>query len=320
MMSGAPDYPLQVRSERLAAAGVRLLLHRAGSGPPIVLLHGFPEHARSWQLQIPALVAAGFEVFAPDQRGYGGSDRPHRRDAYRLELLVADVAAIVAATGAPRAHIVGHDWGGVIAWTFAAVHPELTARLAILNAPHPAVYRRSLWRSAQLVKSWYAFLFLVPGLAERVLSAADFAAVRWMLTHGGGRGVRRSKGDIDETLVPLRRPGSLTAALNYYRANARPPRFPPPGLRIAAETLVIWGDHDPALSNRLLEGLSAQVRHLRVERLRGVGHWVQYEQPEIVNRLLVEFFRNGASGRPAREGPDEAPFAPRAHATEPRDG
>jgi epoxide hydrolase 4 len=295
MMVGGPDTPWHVRSERLPAAGLRLLVHRAGTGPPIILLHGFPEDARSWQRQIPALVSAGFEVLAPDQRGYGGSDRPTARDAYRLERLVADVAALVAATGAPRAHIVGHDWGGVIAWAFASVHPELTARLAILNAPHPEVYRKSLWRSGQLFKSWYAFLFLVPGLAERMLAAADFAAVRWMLSGGGGGGVSRSDADLEQAVAPLRVRGALTAALNYYRANARGAQFPPSGRRIETETIVLWGDDDQALSNRLLDGLDRHVRHLRVERLRGVGHWLQYQQPVIVNRLLVEFFTSGGT-------------------------
>lgn len=274
----------------IAIDGVTLHVRCVGAGDPVILLHGFPEHWRSWQHQLPALAGAGFEAWAPDLRGYNLSGRPLERSAYTLERLTADVAGLVHATGHPRAHIVGHDWGGVIAWAFAATYPDLTHRLAICNAPHPGLYPRTLRSPDQFVRSWYVSLFLVPGLAERLLSAFDFRPLRRMFTRGPATPGTFTAADVAAYVDAMRPPGALTAALEYYRANA--------GLRTAtsrtwpmvqAETLVIWGERDPALSLVQLEHLDTVARHVRVHRLPGVSHWVQNEAPAEVNRLLVEF-------------------------------
>jgi pimeloyl-ACP methyl ester carboxylesterase len=287
-----------LRHERIVTAdGVRLHLVRAGDGPLVVLLHGFPEFWYSWRHQIPALVEGGFSVAAPDLRGYNLSDRPASVGAYHLRHLVDDVAAVIRASGQQRAHVVGHDWGGIVAWTFAGVHPELVDKLVILNAPHMRTYLAAVRRSVrQALRSWYVLLFRVPGLAEWALSAGDYAAIRRMFQRFPARRAAFAREDVERYVEAIRRPGALTAALNYYRANGGGD-----GIRLArsartdAETLVIWGEDDPALGLETLEGLDRVAPRVRVHRLPGVSHWVQSEAPEAVNRALLAFLHDGAA-------------------------
>src|SRR5205814_3804374 len=145
---------------------MKLNVIESGSGPLVVLLHGFPEFWYSWRKQIPALAEAGFHVVAPDMRGYNLSDKPHGVGAYRTHILARDVATLIARYGAQRAHVVGHDWGAVIAWTFAMAYPDGLDRLAVLNVPHPIVSIRALRSLAQLRRSWYVFFFQLPYLPE----------------------------------------------------------------------------------------------------------------------------------------------------------
>lgn len=285
----APD--VAIRHERVLADGVELHVARAGAGPPVILLHGFPENWRSWKHQIPALAAAGFSVWAPDLRGYNLSDRPTRREAYHLRHLVADVAALVRATGAPRAHVAGHDWGGIVAWTFAGHHPDLLDKLLILNAPHLRLYEEQARRLPQLLRAWYVLLFRIPWVAERALSARDFSGIRRILSTESSSPRRAfTEREVEEYVETWRPPGALTAALNYYRANAvSDARALAREAEAAAPTLVIWGDLDPALSTDLLIGLPRVARKVRVHRLRDVSHWVQNEAPDRVNQLMTEF-------------------------------
>jgi len=284
------------RSGYLRGAGVNLHVVRAGadSATPVILLHGFPEFWYSWRRQIGALADAGFSVLAPDLRGYNLSEKPTGVEAYRLPLLVADVAALVRAVGnGRRAHVVGHDWGGIIAWTFAGAYPDLVDRLAVLNAPHPRLFLDHLWRSPpQMIRSSYALFFQLPFLPERLLAARDFAAVRGMLRRTPWRKGAFADADLTEYAAALSRPGALTAALNYYRAAAR---FSRETRRLAcaattdAETLVIWGERDIALGTELLDGLEGFAPRVRIHRLPDAGHWVQNEAPEEVNRALLAF-------------------------------
>ncbi|SCX94528.1 Pimeloyl-ACP methyl ester carboxylesterase [Nitrosospira sp. Nsp13] len=285
---------IELRHERVTGDGIDLHVVMAGEGPPVILLHGFPENWRSWQRQIPALAAAGFSVWVPDMRGYNLSGRPSEQNAYQLDHLVADVAALVRATGYPRAHIVGHDWGGIIAWTFADKHPELVDRLVILNAPHLKIYAQEVRHPRQMFKSWYMLFFLLPRLPELALSANDFKAVRDMFKLRPTQKGAFSDKDIEAYIEALSQPGALTAALNYYRANLtianmRKIAFSTP---INAETLVIWGELDPALGIQLLEGLERVAPRLRVHRIRDSSHWIQNESPDEVNRIMIDFLSN----------------------------
>jgi epoxide hydrolase 4 len=287
---------LKITHQRVNGDGVALHVAHAGSGPPVLLLHGFPDNWTTWAAQVEPLVAAGYSVWMADLRGYNLSDRPAGRAAYRMTHLVADTAALLRATGAGRVHLCGHDWGGVIAWAVAGAHPDLVRKLVIFNAPHPRLYLRRVWRPPQLFRSWYVAFFLLPWLPERALAARDFAAIRRMYGGAAGRPGRFGAEQIEAFIEPLRQPGALTAALNYYRANAlsvrRSVRRRGP---LRAETLVIWGERDPALTTRLLHGLQAVAPRVRIQRIPDAGHWVQHEAAATANRALIDFLGAAAS-------------------------
>lgn len=285
----------ELRDKYIRGDGVDLHVVTAGSGTPVILLHGFPENWRSWRRQIPGLVSAGFSVLAPDMRGYNLSGRPAEQDAYKLDCLVADVAALVNATGCRRAHIVGHDWGGIIAWAFAERHPELTDKLVIMNAPHMKIFLERVKHPRQMLKSWYMLFFQLPHLPELALSANNFRTIRKMFRSGPARKDAFSNRDVEEYVKALSQPGALTAALNYYRANltlADTRRFAHPA-PINAETLVIWGELDPALGIELLDGLREMMPGVHIYRIPDSSHWVQNEAPAEVNRVLSGFLKGG---------------------------
>ncbi len=263
---------------------VRLHCAVAGpeKGPLVVLLHGFPEFWWSWRNQIPALAAAGFRVVAPDLRGYNLSDKPVGVDAYRIEKLVGDVAGLLRALGREKAHIVGHDWGAVVAWEFAMRRPEMTDRLAILNVPHPVEMLKGLRRPAQLKKSWYMFFFQLPGVPERLIARNDFLYLRKTF-----KGYPRA--DVDKYVEAARRSRGMNGPINYYRAamrgaaRGRGPAYRP----IPASTLVIWGEQDAFLGKEMARPDARWVPNARVEFLPNASHWVQVDAPTEVNALLL---------------------------------
>jgi pimeloyl-ACP methyl ester carboxylesterase len=270
--------------------GVALHVAVAGDGPPVVLLHGFPESARSWRHQIAPLVEAGFSVWMPNLRGYPPSGMPLGREAYRLRHLVSDVAAIVNASGYRRAHIVGHDWGGIIAWAFAGRHPALLEKLVILNAPHMRIFEEKLWRSSQWLRSWYVAFFQLPWLPEKLIRARDYRTIRRLFEATPARKDAFTHGDIDTYVAGLSQPGALTAALNYYRANvAHADMALASTARCDAPTLIIWGKQDFALGAELLDGVERFAPRARIHWIEDAGHWIQNEAPEEVNRVLLDF-------------------------------
>jgi epoxide hydrolase 4 len=282
-----------IRHERIPVGALELHVAVAGSGPPVVLLHGFPENWTSWRRQFAPLADAGFSVWAPDQRGYDGSDRPAPVEAYHLRHLVADLAGLIQGTGYPRAHIVGHDWGGIVAWALAHHRPDLVDRLVIVNAPHPRIFREKVRLPPQMLRSSYVALFLLPRVPEWLLSARNYRLLRAMFRGTAVRAGAFSEEDIQRYVDALSPPGALTAALNYYRANARDAASIGSTSTVAAETLVIWGDRDPALGGELLDTLDVLAPRLQVHHLPDIGHWVQNEAPEAVNRVLVDFLTRG---------------------------
>ena len=283
----------RARAERVKVGDIRLAVHAAGDGPPVVMLHGFPELAYSWRHQLPALAAAGYRAIAPDLRGYGDSDRPSGVAAYTVPALVGDVVGLIDALGYARVHLVGHDWGGGLAWATAALHPDRLESLVICNAPHPVASAEARVEDpGQRAKSWYMLLFQFVGVAESWLSDNDFRNLREMVFENAAPGTFTTD-DIRVYLDAFARDGALTAALNYYRANMpaaawirQPPQLPP----ITTPTMVIWGEADSYLGLGLLERSVTKVSGpVRVERLGGVSHWVQQEAPEAVNALLVDW-------------------------------
>ncbi|MDP9373208.1 MAG: alpha/beta hydrolase, partial [Chloroflexota bacterium] len=273
----------------------RLHYVEEGDGPLVVLLHGFPEFWYSWRLQIPALAAAGFRVVAPDLRGYNLSSRPAGVAPYSVDLLARDVGDLIAERGETSAMVAGHDWGGVVAWALAATHPDAVQRLAILNAPHPQSYVRGLRRPSQLLKSAYVFFFQLPRVPERALAREHFVALRSAFEQDARPGAFGAE-DIERYVETWARPGALTAMLNYYRASTRrSPNSSVARKAISAPTLIIWGGQDRYLEAGLAGPPEGSVPGLReVVHLPRASHWVQHDEPEEVNRLLVDFFTEEA--------------------------
>jgi epoxide hydrolase 4 len=267
-------------------------LHAVAAGPPdgrlVVLLHGFPEFWYGWRRQIAPLAAAGLRVLVPDQRGYNLSDKPGGVAAYALDTLADDVLGLADALGRGRFAVVGHDWGGVVAWHLAARNPERVERAAVLNGPHPATVRAFMRaHPSQALRSWYAGFFQAPLLPEWTLGAADFAWLRASLDRTSRPGAFSDE-DLRRYRAAWARPGALTAMLNWYRAL---PGFagPSPSGRIRVPVRVVWGDRDPFLDRGLVEAGLALCDRGEAFHLPEATHWVQHEEPEQVNRLLVEF-------------------------------
>lgn len=279
-------------TERLLPLSTGLHLHLTEAGPPdgplTILLHGFPESSYGWRHQIGPLAAAGLRVVAPDQRGYARSDKPRGIGAYRLDRLAGDVAGLIEALGRERAHVVGHDWGGVVAWYLAASRPERVERLAILNVPHPVVMRRQLRTNpAQLRRSWYMFFFQLPGLPE------------WWLLRRGGRNIKRmlrgssrrgtfSDADLDRYAADGARPGAMRAMIHWYRAALLRPPPRPASWRVRVPTRIVWGPRDVALGRETVEPSAALCERAEIAWVEEAGHWVQHEEPQRVSSLLAE--------------------------------
>jgi pimeloyl-ACP methyl ester carboxylesterase len=277
-------------TERLRANGIELDVVLAGpaQAPLVVLLHGFPEFSYGWRKQIGPLAAAGFRVAAPDQRGYNRSSKPPGILAYALDALADDVLGLAAALGRQRFAVVGHDWGGVVAWHLAARDPERIERVAVLNAPPLAAARRyARAHPSQRAKSWYVGFFQLPWLPERLLRAGDFAWLRSAMTRSSRPGTFGPE-DLAAYREAWAQPGALTAMLNWYRALRLPAAAP---ARVHVPVRVIWGDRDDFLELGLAEaGLDVCDRG-EAFHLPQATHWIQHEEPEEVNRLLLGFLR-----------------------------
>ena len=273
----------------IRANGLQFGFEEAGEGDAVaLLLHGFPESRYSWRHQLPALARAGWRAVAIDMRGYGDSDKPPGRAAYRLQRLTEDVAALFEALGARRRLLIGHDWGAMVAWITAIWRATPLDGLVVMNVPHPAVFARVLQRSwAQSRRSWYVAAFQLPWLPEALLTAR-----RGWLTGQAIAGIAADPSAFPPEVLDVYRdnavkPRAMTSMINYYRAN-----LPRPGAlqdlpRVETPTLMIWGEADRALGLELTEGYEGLVADFTLERLPGVSHWVQQEAPEAVNTRLL---------------------------------
>jgi epoxide hydrolase 4 len=289
--SWTPDPASGISVRMQDANGLRFELAECGAGDRLALcLHGFPELNFSWRYQMPMLAAMGWRVWAPNLRGYGASSKPEGVRAYGLDHLVADVAALIDASGAKEVMIVAHDWGAIIAWHFAILKLRPLTRLVIMNVPHPKVAQREIRRWRQFRRSWYIFFFQLPGLPE------------WLNTRRGAQLVKRAFHNmaVDKSRFPpealqlyadaAQRPGAMTAMLNYYRALLRTPHYQAIGDgRVDTPTLMIWGEKDTALNICCTQGTEQWVSDFTLRRLPGVSHWVQQEAPEAVNAVLADW-------------------------------
>ena len=288
---------MKLEHDYVLASGARLHVVRAGpaDGPPVILLHGFPEFWYGWRKQIPFLADAGYRVLAPDQRGYNLSDKPRPVAAYNLDVLAADVVALVRATGhygavrRGRVFLVGHDWGAAVAWWVAIKYPEVVRRLIILNVPHPVVMRRHTRQSLeQILRSWYIFFFQIPDLPEWLLRAGRYRFFL-QLMKASSRPDTFSENDLEQYRRAWARPGALTAMINWYRATRQTRTARLPSLRVTTPTLIIWGARDIALSRPLAPKSLDMCDDGLLVFIEEATHWVQHDEPARVNDLILSF-------------------------------
>jgi epoxide hydrolase 4 len=271
--------------------GIRLHTVTAGpqSGPPVILLHGFPENWRCWIRQLPALARAGCRVIVPDQRGYNLSDKPQGIKNYGIAELTNDILGLIDALEYEKVNLVGHDFGALVAWMLAIQHPERLHRLGIINVPHPAVMWRFLRRDfEQMRRSWYALFFQLPWLPEMILRAGNW--------HFATRGLSRSsrdnaftREDIEKYKESWSQPGAMTAMLNWYRAAARYGPEITDNMRVKVRTLILWGVQDFALSRRMARPSLDYCDDGNLIFFPGATHWVQREEADEINRHLLDF-------------------------------
>ena len=283
---------MELKHDYVQTNGVALHTVQAGppDGPPVILLHGFPEFWYGWRRQIPFLARAGYRVWAPDQRGYNLSEKPRGVAAYHWQELVADVVGLIEAGGWPRATIIGHDWGAVVAWRLAFGHPALVERLVILNGPHPSAMGWLLRESAaQRLRSAYVAFFQLPWLPERVLGAAGGRLLAHTLIRSS-RPRTFSDAELARYRESWRRPGALAAMLNWYRAVRLPvPGARPATRRVESPTLILWGREDEFLSERLAPASDRYCDDSRLILVDNATHWLQHEEPGLVNNLVGDF-------------------------------
>jgi pimeloyl-ACP methyl ester carboxylesterase len=276
--------------------GIRLHYAESGAGELVIFLHGFPEFWYSWRHQLQAL-APHFHVVAPDLRGYNLSDKPANVEDYRLDVLVDDVIGLIDHFGARQAAIVGHDWGGGLSWAVAQKHPDRVSKLAVMQVPPAAAWRTNM-RLRQLLRSWYMFFFQLPRVPEWLISRNQFAGLDQVFKERVARRDTFSDADIAAYKEALQRPGALTAAVNYYRANVfrvmrggqRPEAASRQDNRIRVPTLFIFGEQDFAILPQTVKDvgnfIDAPYRELRIP---DSSHWVQNEAAEEVNTALLAF-------------------------------
>lgn len=287
---------LRVQDRFIELDEVTLHCVEAGSGPLVLLLHGYPEFWYTWRKVLPAVARAGFRVVAPDLRGYNLSTKPRGIARYNVTLLVDDIAQLIRQLGCGRASLVGHDWGANVVWATAMYRPECVERLAVLNGPHPLRLLWGLLNPRQLLRSWYFFAYLVPRLPEYLLSRDNYAPIRRMLSTAAIRHDAFTSEDLARYTEALSQPGALTAMINYYRAAFRPTAPPPKRWRIERPALVLWGTQDPYLGRQLAKPSPRLVPRCRVEYFEQAGHYIHHDCPDLINAALLEFLRSSDEG------------------------
>ena len=282
---------MELEHSYIETNGIRLHVVQAGpqSGPPVVLLHGFPENWRCWIRQLPALVDAGCRVIIPDQRGYSLSDKPAGIKNYRMSELTNDVLGLIDALDYEKVNLVGHDFGAAVAWSVGICKPERLHRLGILNVPHPAVMQRFLRRDLeQLRRSWYILFFQIPWLPEAGMRAQDWRGMIRAL-QDSGKAHTFTHEDIEKYKEAWSQPGAMTAMLNWYRAAARYPLILSDDQCVRVPTLMMWGMHDVALTHRLARPSMDYCNEGKLILFPEATHWVQRDEADEVNRHLLNF-------------------------------
>lgn len=274
--------------------GIKLHVVVGGGGPLVLLLHGFPECWATWRHVLQPLKDAGFTVAAADLRGFNLSDKPKEVGDYAMDHVAGDIVGLIRALGFQKAHVVGHDWGGVVGWQLAHTRDDVVDKLVIINAPHPRLFTKRLRSPRQLALAYYMFFFQIPVVAERALSRDGFQVIENMMKYQP-----RKKGAFDDEDIrvykeAMGQPGALTSSLSYYRASFREVlkrRKPDAKPVIERPVLVLWGLEDKALPPENLEGLDTIAKDLRVVRVPGCSHWMQHDDPQVIVDEVVRFVR-----------------------------
>ena len=269
---------MSFNSRRVEVNGISLNVIDEGSGPAVLLVHGFPDDHSVWRKQIPVLVGAGYRVIAPDTRGCGDSDAPPERGAYRIDLLVSDLVALLDALDIRKAKLVAHDWGAVIAWRLCIEHPERIERYAALSVGHPTAYSRA--SIEQKLRGWYILSMQLRGVARWIFSAGDW----WFF-----RKFARYDAEFPHWKKRLSRPGRLAAGMNYYNANIG--MIVPTAYRaVPMPVMGVWSTGDFFLTEeQMLDSARFVTGPWRYERVEGANHWLQLDAPGRVNELLLDF-------------------------------
>lgn len=280
----------QVDHQFFDVNGVKLHAVLAGpeQGPLVILLHGFPEFWYGWRQQIDVLANAGYRVLVPDQRGYNTSDKPSGIRNYGIDVLAGDVVGLIDAMGREKAVVVGHDWGAAVAWWTAITHPDRVERLVIMNVPHPIVMQKHLRGLKQMRKSWYMFYFQLPWMPERGFLKGDSRRALRGIQKTANPGTF-SDADMEHYREAWQQPGAMTGMINWYRAAFRVKPSRADSVRVKPPTLVIWGMKDQFLGSEMAQPSVDYCEDGRLERIDEATHWVQHDEPERVNRLLLDF-------------------------------
>ncbi len=275
------------------------------NGEPIVLLHGFPEFWYGWKKQIPYLVEKGYRVIVPDQRGYNLSDKPNKIEDYLLNVLANDIIGLIDALGYDRVNLVGHDWGGAVAWWVATAYPNRLKTLSILNIPYPTVMVKYLKANpAQWLKSWYMGFFQVPLLPEATLGIAKYKVFANLIKSTGKEG-SFTEADLVKYREAWSKPNAATGMLNWYRGLMRTNvkqatddtrrEELPKGKRISTPTQILWGEKDVALSKEMAQPSADVCVDARLEFFPEATHWLQHDEPDAVNERIHAFIQEKLS-------------------------
>jgi len=274
-------------------------LHVAACGPKdaplVILLHGFPEYWGAWESHMRLIAAKGYLVIAPDQRGYNTSDKPRRMRDYSLDLLAEDIVGLIEHHHRQQARIVGHDWGGAVAWHVARVHPERLARLVVINCPPTDVFRRfALRHPGQLLRSWYIVAMQIPWVMRWALTRRNFAKTRRTMRRSSKPGTFDAQA-LAGHMAAWAQPDAFRSMINWYRAAIwRPPRRSREMIEVP--TLLLWGERDRFLSKGLVKPSLAACADARAVRYPEATHWLQHEQPDAVVDEMLEFFGEDVKG------------------------
>ena len=285
---------MKLTHEFIQTNGVTLHTVLAGpeSGPPAILLHGFPEYWGGWRHQIEFLANNGFRVIVPDQRGYNLSEKPRGVAKYDIDLLAVDIVGLMDHFDYEKVYLVGHDWGAAVAWWVAGKYPERIHKLVALNTPYPTILGHALrtGNREQLNRSWYIFAFQIPVVAEWILRLSGWSDEKNIMRVSSKHDTF-SDADLAAYRKAWSQPGAWTGMLNWYRAfvrkdlkgASRPPR-------ISVPTLILWGERDAALGKFLAEESLAICENGRLQFFPNATHWLQHDEADAVNQELVTFF------------------------------